>query len=283
MTAVPVSPVDLSRIADNLFLSDDGIWVSPGHRDMKFLENDETDWATLEAESFWYRHRNICFVSFLKKYPPNGVLFEIGSGNGSVARVLQEAGHSLVAIEPTFKLAAQARNRGISPVVCSTLEGAQFKPGVLSNVGLFDVLEHISDDEAFLAGLRRLMPTQGRLYCAVPTWRMLWSREDEYAGHVRRYVPAELRRRIERAGFEIEYDTGYFSTLILPIFLRRSLPSLLGLRGERTGASSAREHQLKSGVVSFLLQKALDREISELAAGKRKRFGASHFVAARAV
>ncbi|OGR97379.1 MAG: hypothetical protein A2V88_07090 [Elusimicrobia bacterium RBG_16_66_12] len=283
MISRPPFVQDLRQIADNLVLSDGGLWVCPGHRDFKFLETDATDWAGLELRSFWYRHRNRCFLALTERFPPAGVLFEIGAGNGSVSLALQNAGYPVVAVEPTAKLACRALHRGVRHVVCSTLEGAKFRAGSISNAGLFDVLEHIPDDEAFLTTLRRLMPVGGRLYCAVPAWQLLWSREDEYAGHVRRYAPAGFRRKIERAGFEIEHETGYFAALTLPIFLRRALPSWLGLRGQRTSASSEQEHQPSFEFVARVLRGILDREIVKISAGEKRRLGASLFVVARAV
>ena len=157
-------PADLRAIADNLVLGSNGIWEAAGHQDFGFAESDPTDWLQIEQSSYWYRHRNRCFVALLERFPPLGTLFEIGAGNGSVSLAIQSAAFSVVAVEPTERWAANAKSRGVHTVVCADLEDARFHEGALANVGMFDVLEHIDDDADFLKRVRRLMPAGGRFY-----------------------------------------------------------------------------------------------------------------------
>jgi SAM-dependent methyltransferase len=278
----PGASIDLRHLAGNLWLHEDGVWVSPEHQDLGFLETDTTDWREIEQRSFWYRHRNRCFVGFLGRFPPAGILLEIGAGNGSVALALQGAGHSVVALEPTVRLARYARARGLRNVVCSALEGAGFSEGAVPNVGMFDVLEHIQDDESYLAHVRRLMPSGGRLYCAVPAGGWLWSREDEIAEHLRRYSLRELRRKVEGAGFRVEFQTYFFVPLVLPIFLFRSVPSWLGIRSARTHDSSVKEHIIQPGLAASILEAWLGWESQRLSRGGAFCVGASCFIVARA-
>lgn len=274
---------DLGQIADNLVAAEDGLWVSAGHQDLKFIESDDTDWARIEETSYWYAHRTRCFLALIGLYPPKGAIFEIGAGNGSVALALQNAGHTVVAMEPTVRLARNARSRGLKNVICSGLENAGFKPGTLANVGMFDVLEHIPSDAEYLKKVRRLMPEQGRLYCAVPAWQFLWSREDEAAEHLRRYSLGELQEKISGAGFALEHSTYYFAALLAPILFLRALPSRLGLRKARTAESSMSEHTLRPGLVSRIMQGALDLEVNWIASARRCVVGASCAVVARAI
>jgi SAM-dependent methyltransferase len=275
--------IDLLRISEQLILTPDGIWTTPNHKDLAFLAEDVTDWIQAEENSFWYHHRNRCFIEILKHFSPKGTLFEVGAGNGSVSLSLQKQGLSIVAIEPTVKMAYQAKRRGVNHVICATLESAKIKEGSLANVGMFDILEHIPNDESFLRQVRRLMPPAGRFYCSVPSYPFLWSCEDEAAGHLRRYRLTSLCKKINRSGFEIEYASYFFAPLILPILMVRALPSWFGLRGKRTHQSTMREHQLRPGLVCTLLERALEWELSSLSRGKRHRFGTSCIVVARAV
>jgi len=272
----------MKQFADNIFLSNDGIWNAAKHDDLKFIENDETDWLLIEQTSFWYAHRNRCYKEFLKLFPPKGMLFEIGAGNGSVSIALQEGGFSIVAIEPTVKLARHAKLRGVENVICANIESAKFKKGALENVGIFDVLEHIQDDEAFLVALHDLMPPGGRFYCAVPAMPLLWSKEDEAAEHIRRYTIGSLCRCLVRAGFKIEYSTYYFKILFIPVLIFRALPSFLGLRSQRTHKSSFREHHIKSRYLARLLKHFFSQEIKLFRKGGKRLFGASCMVIASA-
>lgn len=284
MTTVDVFTdiIDLSLLADNLVLSEDGIWFSRGHHDFKYIENDETDWESIEQKSFWYRHRNRCFLEFINHYPPTGTLFEIGAGNGSVALAIQQANYPVVAFEPTVRLSRFAKLRGVKNVACSFLGDARIKKGSLQNVGMFDLLEHIQKDSEFLHEIRSLMPIDGRLYCAVPAYQFLWSHEDAAADHVRRYVLGNLKRKLTNAGFIIEFATYYFSPLIIPIYLLRALPSMIGLRKHRTHDVTESEHYLKPGIVSRVLDYTLNVEMRLLGKGIKLPLGASCFVVARA-
>jgi SAM-dependent methyltransferase len=272
----------LDSIADNLVLLRPGFWTARGHEDLKFIESDRTDWLSIEQASFWYRHRNRVFLSLIERYPPGGPIFEVGAGNGAVTLALQQAGYAIVGIEPTVRMAENASRRGVQTIICATLQDAGFKPQSLRNVALFDVLEHIDVDGEYLARVRSLMPAGGLLYCAVPAWTLLWSREDEEAGHVRRYTLKTLGKVLTHAGFSMQFSTYYFGPLVLPIMLARTLPSWLGIRRRRTPESSRREHDLNHSFVGRGLQHLLDREALVLAKGKPLVAGASCFVVARA-
>lgn len=118
--------------------------VCQGTQDFAYLKNDDTDWASLQNVSFWFRHRERLFVEVVRRYPPTGLIYEVGAGDGSVSRALQNAGHDIVAIEPTVGRAKAAKRQGVRNVVCATIENAGFDDGQFSNVGLFDVLGSLS-------------------------------------------------------------------------------------------------------------------------------------------
>lgn len=272
----------LGNIYDHLQLADDGIWYSDGHKDLSFLDEDNTDWERLQEVSFWYQHREKVFAEVIKRYPPEGPIYEIGAGDGSVAIALQNNGYEVVAIEPTVRCAKTAKRRGVKNVVCSRIENAEFDTAQFSNVGLFDVLEHIPNEIEFLSNIRKLMPVGGRFYCAVPAYNILWSKEDDYAGHCRRYISSELYCKIKSCGFSIEYETYFFKPLIAPIFLLRAIPTALGLRNDRTPESSKKDHSLPDGVVSKILNKLLSDELQVISGGGSYRYGASILMVAKA-
>ena len=85
-------------------------------------------------------------------------------------------------------------------------------------VGAFDVLEHLVEDESALAQMFNAARPGGGLLVTVPQQRYLWSASDEYAMHQRRYSRAELRAKVESAGFQIERITS-FNSLLLPLMI----------------------------------------------------------------
>lgn len=83
--------------------------------------------------------------------------------------------------------------------------------GPINMVLLLDVLEHIPDDERFLADLqlRPGMTSETKLVVTVPAWQGLYCSHDRFLGHYRRYTAPMLCERLARNGFEVE-QSGYF-------------------------------------------------------------------------
>lgn len=185
-------------------------------------------------------------------------------------------------MEPGHAGAANARRRGLETVICATPDQAGFKPPSLPAVGLFDVIEHVENDAAFLASIRELVIPGGRLYATVPAYPFLWSAEDVAAGHFRRYTRHGICRRLEGAGFDIEFASCIFRFLPVPIALFRALPYRLGLA--RSGGNEkqlARDHVARGGLVARALDRLLAAELDNLGQGVAMRFGGSCLVVAK--
>ena len=187
---------DLSKIARNLELGERGIWHSRTRGDVSYPEGQSDECFAIEDGSYWFQHRAGFIVDGIGRYPPPGPLFDVGGGNGHVAAAIEAAGTKVVLVEPGHRAALNARARGVSCVVNSSLQEAGFLPRSLAAVGLFDVLEHVADDEQFLALLHELIAPGGRLYLTVPAHRSLWSAEDVAAGHYRRYTLNALCKQL---------------------------------------------------------------------------------------
>ena len=233
----------------------------------------------VEEHSFWFQHRNQLIVELVRRFAPAGPIADIGAGNGFVSLGLQGAGFSTIVIEPGRTGAVNARSRRLDPVVCATVEHAAFAPHSLAAVGLFDVLEHIERDDEFVDGLGSLLQPGGRLYVSVPAFSWLWSSEDDLVGHHRRYTVSRLRRLLERHRFIVDYATYCFSPLPMPLFLLRTLPSLLKLRTSLDANQTASELQPSPGVVS-IVTRLLSYEVTCIRKGWRIPFGTSCLVAA---
>lgn len=273
----------VGEIAANVDRGEDGIWYSRFQSSISYPESGNDSCFELEGISFWFDHRNSCIVELLNRFPPNGLLFDIGGGNGCVSLAIQNANWPVALLEPGSHGVKNARFRGIDTIISSTFEDAGFLEGTIPAAGAFDVLEHVEDDSRFLKLLARSLIKEGRLYLTVPALGCLWSAEDNLAGHYRRYSCRELRRVIEQAGLEVEYLTYFFTFLPLPIFVLRSLPHRLGRRRstERSIQRNRTEHHPPSGLSNFVLQAAMDREVTNVRAGRRMLIGSSCLAVAR--
>jgi len=273
--------MDLSRFGANLRPTDVGLWISGSAGAVSFPEGGHDECFQGEDASFWFHHRNRCLIELLRAFPPAGVLLEIGGGNGFVAQALIRAGYETVLLEPGPAGARNALARGVSTVACSTFEAAAFRDGSLPAAGMFDVLEHIEDDAAFLTQLHRAMAPSGRLYLTVPAYQALWSEADEYAGHFRRYTLSEIGSRLAAAGFAVEWASYFFAPLVVPIFLLRALRRGGGLEVARDRAY--RDHTHEDGLLTRGANALLAVEIALLRRRFRIPFGSSCLIVAHKV
>lgn len=270
----------VNQVTSNLEPGEDGIWFSRNSSDVSYPSSGNEDCFEIEESSFWFQHRNRCLVACVKAFPPSGPIVDIGGGNGFVSQGLQASGWETVVVEPGRAGAFHARRRGLEQVICSTLEDAGFREHSLPAVGVFDVIEHIQEDRQFLSKLRRLLVQAGRIYITVPAYSWLWSSDDAFAGHYRRYTLASLRSALDGSGFDVEFASYIFGLLPLPVLLVRSIPSKLGLRSKEL-PNSARQHRL-SAPIRTLADLAFHWELRAIEQRRSIPFGGSCLVVARA-
>ena len=232
------------------------------------------DWSSaVEDRSFWFHHRNQFLLEVMRRYPPATPLYDVGGGNGVVAAALRDAGIPAIVVEPGEAGARRAKERGLK-AICATLDNAGLAPGSAPSIGLFDVIEHIEDAVGFLKAARRFLQPGGRVYVAVPAHEPLWSAEDDYAHHFRRYTRRRLRRELAAAGFEVEYTTYMFALLPLPILLMRTIPYRLGLARPFTAQGVQSDHAI-GGTARALVDGLLELELAILRTFGGLPFGAS--------
>ena len=273
---------ELSKICRHLNQNELGIWLATQSEKCFYPEDGEKRFVGIEDDSFWFGHRRNCIIEIVKKYPPDGLIIDVGGGNGFVTLAMKQAGFNAVLLEPNIKAAMNAFRRGITQIICSTLDSAQFDAGSIGALGLFDVIEHIENDMAFLKTIRKLLKTKGKLYLTVPAFPSLWSAEDRYARHFRRYTLRLITKQLRQCGFEIDHATYLFSYLPLPLFLVKTLPTELGWARTYTHEQTRREHVLQPGLKKKVLDGIHTWERHMIKTGKTIPFGTSILVSAYA-
>lgn len=277
-----MTPVAETPPAPGLVLRPPGVWFAAQQGAISYPDSGNAACLEIEDGSFWFRHRNRCIVRTVERLAPTGVFLDVGGGNGYVARGLKQAGIACTLVEPGLDGALAAHARGIAPVVCARLEDAGFAAGSFAAAGLFDVLEHIEDEAAALAEIRRLLAPGARLFLTVPAFQMLFAEEDVEAGHYRRYTAARLAGVLRHAGFTVDYQTYLFWPLPLPILLFRTLPWRLGLQ-RGNGTQRASQEHAPTGVAARVMERALDAEFAVVSRGGRISVGGSLLAVATAV
>lgn len=235
----------------------------------------------IEDASFWFRHRNEAISAMVRRHPPDGLLLDVGGGNGYVAQRLVRDGWPVALLEPGVQGATNARlQRGLERVVCADFFQARISPGSVGAVGLFDVIEHVEDDRAMVEELARVLPPGGRVYMSVPAHAWLWSQADVDAGHFRRHTFDSMSKLLDGL-FELEYWSYCFRPLLLPQLLLRALPFRMGLGRQTPPGRAEFEHGVDRGLAVRTLERLLRPELDAIAAGRRLSVGASAILVAR--
>ena len=198
--------------------------MSPGPLSGGFRPAYFEQLAALEERNFWFRARNRLIGWAVAKYFPEArSFFEVGCGTGFVlsglARSLPELelyGSELFAEGLIFAAARLPRANLVQmDARWMALNGS------VDVIGAFDVLEHIHEDERVLCEMYNALRPGGGVVITVPQHEFLWSKQDEYAHHVRRYAVAELRDRLQAAGFSVTRMTSFVSFLLPAMYLSR--------------------------------------------------------------
>ena len=210
----------IEQFSSSITCNADGIYYEDSSETISYPESGNDDCFEIEENSFWFRHRNDCIIEMVVNYPPtgNGPIFDVGRGNGFVAKGLMNAGWDTVVVEPGKSGARNAKKRGLPNVICATTISAKFKSGTLPAIGVFDVVEHIDDDIGFLNHLWELLVPGGLLYLTVPAYQALWSQKDLEGGHFRRYTTQGLKKKLQQTGFSVRYSTYIFLLSFLLLF-----------------------------------------------------------------
>jgi SAM-dependent methyltransferase len=177
--------------------------------------------AQIEGQHFWFRARNKLIFWVLAKYFPRSENFlEIGCGTGFVLAGLREIFPKLsIAGSEFYVEGLEIAARRVPDAFLFQMD-ARCIPyeSEFDVIGAFDVIEHIDDDEAVLKQMHKAVRPGGGIILTVPQHRFLWSKQDEFACHVRRYSRYELVDKVRRAGFAVRAVTS-FVALLLPLMM----------------------------------------------------------------
>lgn len=226
----------------------------------------------IEDESFWFRQRNLVIDVVVNEHVKKGIFADVGGGNGYVSSFLKNKYPAIrfIFVEPGEQGCINAKARGLTEVYNKTLNNlSEFVQ--LENIGIFDVIEHIENDQDFLIQIYNKLSPGGKVFLTTPAYPFLWSSEDTFAGHFRRYTLKTLKEKAIKAGFKESFSSYFFLFLIIPIFLFRCLPEILKLKNKTD--PSIGDH--KKDIFTYLMEKILRLELLFLKMGLKFPVGAS--------
>lgn len=201
-----------------------------------------------EAESsWWYKGRSLAIRAMLARAkiagPVDSVL-DFGAGFGGMYPELARLSPRVDAFEPDESARAIASQQEYTNTYTTAAEALSKHYSV---IGLFDVIEHIEDDAAFLQSLREALTPDGLIVITVPAFQFLWSEHDVAHQHFRRYNKRSLRALLSGAGYEIA-AISYWNMLL---FIPAALVRLLGRSGSSALGVSGFVHTLLLFVVTL--------------------------------
>jgi SAM-dependent methyltransferase len=152
-----------------------------------------------------------------------GAMAEIGCGHGLLQRQIETAYGRGVAGFDLNEFALKQNLSRHSRVCCYDIFGKDpALKGKFEVIFLFDVLEHITDEDRFLNALLFHLAPHGMLILNVPAGQWAFSAYDVAAGHVRRYSIGTLRETALRNGLDMR-DWTYWGLPIVPTLMARKL------------------------------------------------------------
>jgi SAM-dependent methyltransferase len=190
-------------------------------------------WFEIAAiDHFWIRRRFEVFRRLAGDLIPGArEIAEFGCGHGLLQLQIEEAYGREVTGFDLNEIALKQNVSRRSTINCYDI--LQKIPALRRRfdlILLFDVLEHISDEDSFLNALLFHLSPGGKLIINVPAGMWAFSPYDVAAGHVRRYSIRSLRNAATRSNLEIENWT-YWGLPLAPTLLLRKL-WLLGKRNQ---------------------------------------------------
>lgn len=176
---------------------------------------------------YWTLARNLIIKRELIRNSLRGKrLLEIGCGRGIVVDFLRQSdfdcyGVELAPVDPLSK---------ITQYIYSGMDFTNLDQKFIDSIEvilLFDVIEHLANEQDFLNRIRKIFPKVKYLIMTVPARMELWSNYDTFNGHLRRYDLQSLKQSVENCSWMTTSSRYFFHLLYLPAWL------LLHFSGQR--------------------------------------------------
>lgn len=157
----------------------------------------------LKAEHDLSRYNAWIVKTFIRNVPrlsANTHVLDFGSGIGTLSQIfLNQSGVRPDGVELDDSQRAIYASRGFDAYAQLSQTSKAYHLIFTSNV-----LEHIDDDVAALQSIKDQLGKDGLLLIYVPAFEAIWTSMDNKVGHYRRYRQADLRTKLELAGYEVK-------------------------------------------------------------------------------
>lgn len=174
--------------------------------------------AAVEDTHWWFAGRRRIARDILERLPvaEGAAILEVGCGTGGNFGLLREFGQVFATDSDERALDYSRRQDAVVVQPGALPRDLPYGDRTFDLVALFDVLEHVDEDQESLDYLFGRVAEGGRLVLTVPAFGFLWSAHDDHHHHKRRYTRGELARKTRAAGFRIR-KLSYYNTWLFPL------------------------------------------------------------------
>jgi 2-polyprenyl-3-methyl-5-hydroxy-6-metoxy-1,4-benzoquinol methylase len=132
-------------------------------------------------------------------------LIDLGCGVGRFCHAASLRGWKVIGIDISQKAIEIGRQYARFPMENAGIDDAVSRGERYDMATAFEVLEHLSDPQSFLARMRMLLKTGGQIFCTVPNWNCAEVQEATQADwippiHLQFFSKESLTRLAEKAG-----------------------------------------------------------------------------------
>jgi len=153
-------------------------------------------------------YKSYLIEKILKTYEFKNPLLEIGCGTGEFIEMLKKYRFEGELIDINQDTIEHCRKKCKKLSLNVKVNKKNFfdceSNKKVNSIFMFEVLEHIENDEMALEKVNELLNQNGFFLMSVPAKQSLFSKEDAFQGHIRRYEREDLRNKLKKAGFKIE-------------------------------------------------------------------------------
>jgi len=164
----------------------------------------------IAEENYWFRRHEAAYLHLIG-HCADAVVLEAGCGEGYGAQLISTVARRVVALDYD-ELTSQhvARQYPRLNVLRGNLATLPLQDGSVDVVANLQVIEHLWDQEGFLAECLRVLRPGGRLIVTTPNRLTFSPGQDTPLNpfHTRELAPSELDEMLREAGFRVDELTG---------------------------------------------------------------------------
>lgn len=157
-------------------------------------------------ENYWYRRHQAAYQALLP-YCADATVLEAGCGEGYGAGLIAEVARRVIALDYDERTTRHvARGYPGIEVLRGNVAYLPLRTASIDVVANFQVIEHLWDQDGFLAECFRVLRPGGRLLCTTPN-RLTFTPDSDVPlnpFHTRELAPSELDRLLRDNGFRVE-------------------------------------------------------------------------------